>query len=100
MDYSFQAQPKGGRHDGVREPVREVPPREGRRVPAEAIGLGLNVVAAAFLFGFLGQWVGKRVGAEEALTLIGGLVGAGAGFYSLYLHLAGRPRQDHEKKPE
>lgn len=76
------------------------PPRGPGRFPAEAVGLGLNVVVAAFLFGFLGRWVGKRVGAEEALTLIGGLVGAGAGFYSLYLHLAGRLRQDQEKKPE
>jgi hypothetical protein len=75
-------------------------PRGDKRLPAEAIGLGLNVVAAAFLFGFLGQWIGKRVGAEEALTLLGGLVGAGAGFYSLYLHLTGRPRPDQEKKPE
>jgi hypothetical protein len=100
MDYAFPAQPKGGRHDGVQEPVKVGPPQGGTRVPAEAIGLGLNVVVAAFLFGFLGQWVGKRVGAEEALTLIGGLVGAGAGFYSLYLHLAGRPRQDQQKKPE
>lgn len=66
----------------------------------EAIGLGLNVVVAAFLFGFLGHWVGKRVGAEEALTLVGGLVGAGAGFYSLYLHLIWRPREDREKEPE
>jgi hypothetical protein len=80
--------------------VKRGPPRGENRIPAEAIGLGLNVVVAAFLFGFLGQWVGKRVGAEDALTLVGGLLGAGAGFYSLYLHLAGRPRQDREKKPD
>lgn len=65
-----------------------------------AVGLGLNVVIAAFLFGFLGHWVGKRVGAEDALTLIGGLVGAAAGFYSLFLHLAERSREDREKKSE
>ena len=80
--------------------MKEGPPQGDRRVPAEAIGLGLNVVAAAFLFGFLGRWVGKRVGAEEALTLVGGLLGAVTGFYSLYLHLTGRPREDREKKPE
>lgn len=66
----------------------------------EALNLGLNVVIAALLFGFLGHWVGKRVGAEEVLTLVGGLVGAAAGFYSLYLHLAGRPREDRETKSE
>ncbi len=80
--------------------MKEHPPQDQKRVPAEAIGLGLNVVVAAFLFGFLGQWVGKRVGAEEALTLIGGLIGAGAGFYSLYLHVAGRPRKDRDKRAE
>ncbi|GMV07494.1 MAG: hypothetical protein AMXMBFR53_37690 [Gemmatimonadota bacterium] len=66
----------------------------------EALNLGLNVVIAALLFGFLGRWVGKRVGAEEVLTLVGGLVGAAAGFYSLYLHVAGRSREDRDKRPE
>ena len=80
--------------------MKERPPQDQKRVPAEAIGLGLNVVVAAFLFGFLGHWVGKRVGAEEALTLLGGLLGAGAGFYSLYLHLIWRPREDREKESE
>ena len=71
------------------------------RLPGHALGLGLNIVAAAFLFGFLGQWIGRRVGAEDVLTLLGGMLGAAAGFYSLYLHLIVRPRQDQEeKKPE
>jgi hypothetical protein len=93
-------EPEGGRHDGIQEPVKGSPPRDEKRVSAEGIGLGLNVVVAAFLFGFVGQWIGKRVGAEEALTLIGGFVGAAAGFYSLYLHLAGRPRKDRDKRAE
>jgi len=66
----------------------------------EAVNLGLNVVIAALLFGFLGHWVGKRVGAEDLLTLVGGLVGAAAGFYSLYLHVAGRSQDNREKKSE
>ena len=76
------------------------PPQDDKRVPAEAIGLGLNVVVAAVLFGFLGRWVGRRIGAEEVLTLVGGLVGAGAGFYSLYVHLTGRPPKNRETKKE
>ena len=81
--------------------MKSGPPRDEKRVPTEAIGLGLNVVVAAFLFGFLGHWVGERIGADEALTLVGGLVGAGAGFYSLFAHLAGRPRDNRETdKPE
>jgi len=80
--------------------VKQDPKRDQARVPAEVIGLGLNVVAAAFLFGFLGHWVGERVGADEVLTLLGGLIGAGAGYYSLYVHLVGRSRDDQENKSE
>jgi len=80
--------------------VKKGSPGDATRVSAEVLGLGLNVVVAAFLFGFLGHWVGKRVGADEALTLVGGLLGAGAGFYSLYAHLVIRPREDQEKKSE
>lgn len=80
--------------------MKKDPDRDHVRVPVEVIGLGLNVVVAAFLFGFLGHWVGKRVGAEDLLTLVGGLVGAAAGFYSLYLHVAGRSQDNREKKSE
>lgn len=66
----------------------------------EVVGLGLNVVVAAFLFGFLGHWVGKKIGAEDILALLGGFIGAAAGFYSLYLHLAARSQQDREIKPK
>jgi hypothetical protein len=67
------------------------------RLPAQVLGLGLNVVAAAFLFGFLGHWIGERIGAEPALTLLGGFLGAAAGFYSLYVHLVIRPQQDRDE---
>lgn len=80
--------------------MTEGPKRGERRGSPDPVGLGLNVVVAALLFGFLGHWVGKRVGAEDALTLVGGLLGAAAGFYSLYLHVAGSSREDREKKPD
>lgn len=70
------------------------------RLPGQVMGLGLNVVVAAFLFGYLGRWLGSRVGGRDALTLIGGFIGAAAGFYSLYRHLTERPERDREKKPE
>lgn len=74
-------------------------PKEDRaHQPPDGLGLGLNIVVAAFVFGFLGNWVGKRVGAEDALTLLGGLVGAAAGFYSLYIHLVVRPREDEDQE--
>lgn len=67
---------------------------ESRRLPAHVLGLGLNVVAAAFLFGFLGHWVGSKTGGQDALALLGGFVGAAAGFYSLYRHLTARPQEE------
>jgi positive regulator of sigma E activity len=80
--------------------VTEGPTRGEGRGSTDALSLGLNVVVAALLFGFLGHWVGKRVGAEDVLTLVGGLLGASAGFYSLYLRVAGSSREDREKKPD
>jgi len=75
------------------------PGEDVRRQGWEVVGLGLNVVVAAFLFGFLGHWLGTKIGAEEILALVGGFIGAAAGFYSLYLHLSARPQQDRENRP-
>ncbi len=80
--------------------MKDDPDREAVRLSSRGLGLGLNIVVAAFVFGFLGNWVGRRVGAEDVLTLVGGLLGAAAGFYSLYLHTVVRPREDQEKKSE
>jgi len=80
--------------------VKQSSSGDATRVSAAVLSLGLNVVVATFLFGFLGHWVGKRVGADEALTLAGGVFGLAAGFYSLYAHLAVRPPEDQEKKSE
>lgn len=66
----------------------------------KVLGLGLNIVVATFFFGFVGRWVGRRVGAEEILTLVGGFIGAAAAFYSLYAHLVIRPREQGEEESE
>ncbi|MDZ7779201.1 MAG: AtpZ/AtpI family protein [Gemmatimonadota bacterium] len=68
-----------------------------QRLPGEVLGLTLNVVVAAFLFGFLGRWVGTKIGGQDYLTLLGGFIGAVAGFYSLYMHLTARS-EDRETK--
>lgn len=83
----------------VEGPFLDDPSGESRRLPGQAIGLGLNMVASASLFGFLGHWVGGKVGGQDVLTLLGIFIGAGAGFYSLYLHLVVRPELiDEDKK--
>lgn len=76
------------------------PDKSPGKLPGHALGLGLNIVVAAFFFGFLGRWIGRRVGGEDALTLLGGLIGAAAGFYSLYVHLVIRPREQGEEESE
>lgn len=80
--------------------MKDDPKKEKDRPIPDGLGLGLNIVVAAFVIGFLGNWVGKRVGAEDALTLLGGFIGAAAGFYSLYVHMVIRPREEQEKKSE
>lgn len=78
-------------------PKESRPDLASRRLPGEVLGLGLNVVVAAFLFGYIGHWVGTKIGGQDYLTLLGGFIGAAAGFYSLYMHLTARP-DDREKK--
>lgn len=76
---------------------KDDPDLVSRRLPGEVLGLGLNVVVSAFFFGALGRWLGSKVGGQDYLTLLGGFVGAAAGFYSLYVHLTSHSK-DHEKK--
>ncbi len=78
--------------------MAEQPDKKAGQLPGHALGLGLNIVVAALFFGFLGRLIGRRVGGEEVLTLVGGLMGAAAGFYSLYVHLVVRPREKGEEE--
>ena len=50
-------------------------------------GLGLQLAGSLVLFMLGGSWLDKRLGTSPVLTLIGALVGASAGFYSLYRNL-------------
>ncbi len=73
--------PDGGFKKGGTDPA-------SHRLPGEVLGLGLNVVVSAFFFG-----------GQEYLTLLGGFIGAAAGFYSLYAHLTARQEDQEKKKP-
>lgn len=89
-----------GRHDVPEDGVEKENKKDAARMAGNVLGLGLNIVVAAFFFGFVGHWVGKRVGGQDVLTLLGGFIGAAAGFYSLYSHLVLRPRENQEKQSE
>ena len=64
------------------------------RASSQFLGHGMAMAASVALFGWVGFEIGKRVGAESLLTLTGMFIGGAAGFYSLYLHLVIRPRQE------
>jgi positive regulator of sigma E activity len=70
--------------------------KQSPRTPAsgEVLGRALNVGVSGFAFGFLGHWIGTKVGAPDVLAVFGAFVGASAGFYSLYAHATGRLEQD------
>jgi F0F1-type ATP synthase assembly protein I len=64
-------------------------------------GHGLNLALSTALFLLLGWWVDGKLGSRPLFTVLGALVGAAAGFYSLLQHLLFRPRdRDAEEVPD
>jgi F0F1-type ATP synthase assembly protein I len=72
------------------------------RTPAsqagEVLGVGLQFAASIVLFLFVGRWLDEKLGTEPWLLLAGVLIGACAGFYSLYRQLVISPRERAEKE--
>lgn len=89
---------KGSRRISHRKPVKQDQRREISRLSSEVLGYGITIAASTLLFGYLGSLAGRRLGAEDALTLVGGLIGAAAGFYSLYVHIVVRARETEEEE--
>ncbi|MQA89922.1 MAG: hypothetical protein GEU90_06780 [Gemmatimonas sp.] len=65
---------------------------------AEVAGVGLQFAAAIVLFLFVGRWLDSRLGTEPWLLLIGVLLGAVGGFYSMYRQLVIAPRERQERE--
>ena len=61
--------------------------------PGEVAGVGLQFAAAIVLFLFLGRWLDSRLGTEPWLLLLGVVIGAVGGFYSMYRQLVILPRE-------
>jgi hypothetical protein len=76
--------------------------RELIRVSSQFLSHGMTFVASVALFGWVGFKVGERIGAESLLTLLGILFGGAVGFYSLYVQVMIRPREEqgHEGSDE
>ena len=62
------------------------------RVSSQYLGLGMTFAASVALFGWVGFQVGKRIGAESLLTILGVLFGGAVGGYSLVVQVLRRPR--------
>ena len=76
--------------------------RELIRVSSQFLGHGMTFAASVALFGWVGFEVGKRIGAESLLTILGILFGGAVGWYSLIVQVMRRPReeQSHEGSDE
>jgi len=70
------------------------------RAPAasEYLSVGLTSALSTALFAYGGLWADRRWETEPVLTLLGALVGAGAGFYHMYHHLVVVPRDRQREK--
>ena len=64
------------------------------RVSSQYLGLGMTFAASVALFGWVGFEVGKRIGAESLLTILGILFGGAVGGYSLVIQVMRRPRAE------
>jgi ATP synthase protein I len=81
-----------------RDPLRRPPPL----VDAGALmGVGIQFAASIVLFMLVGRWLDLRLGTTPFLLILGVLVGAGAGFYSMYRQLVVLPeRKRREQEAE
>lgn len=63
-------------------------------------GVGFQFAGAILLFLFAGRWLDGKLGTEPWLLLTGVMVGAAAGFYSMYRQLVIDPRKRDEEGPK
>lgn len=61
-------------------------------------GHGLTLALSMGLFLLAGWWLDGRVGTMPLFTILGALLGAAAGFYSMLQHLIFLPRQREREK--
>jgi len=59
-------------------------------------GYGLAWALSTLFFLFGGWWLDGKVGTAPLFTILGAFVGGGAGFYSLYRHIAAASGDQNE----
>lgn len=78
-------------------------PQDAIRASSEFIGHGMSFAGSALLFFLGGHWLDGKVGTSPVFALLGMLIGAGAGFWSLYSHVSGlrtRPPEADDSEEE
>lgn len=68
-------------------------PESAWSVVGQHAGWGLTIAAAMGFFLFLGYQIDRRIGTLPLLTVLGALLGAAAGFYSMYRRLVADPQE-------
>lgn len=61
---------------------------------------GLTLAGATLLFALGGYYLDRWLGTEPAFVVVGGLVGAVAGFLNLYWHVVVEPRRRERERRE
>jgi F0F1-type ATP synthase assembly protein I len=87
-----RARPPERRADAGKAPEGSRPAR-GMLSGAAYAGLGVQFAAAILVFLFAGQWLDRRLGTTPWLMLLGVLLGAGGGIYSMYRRLVRPPKK-------
>lgn len=67
---------------------------------ADALGHGLSWAAGTLLFLFVGTRLDAWLGTRPVLTVVLTLVGAAAGFYSMYRHVIVEPQRKKDAERE
>jgi F0F1-type ATP synthase assembly protein I len=68
--------------------------------PGDVLGVGLQFALSIVLFLFVGRWLDEKLGTAPWLLLAGVMIGAAAGFYSLYRQLVIVPRERERRRRE
>jgi hypothetical protein len=73
--------------------MSEDPKQTAWNAVGQHAGYGLTIAASLGFFMAVGWWLDGRLGIRPVLTILGALLGAAAGFYSMWVHLVVQPRE-------
>jgi len=75
-------------------------PQDPIRASSQFIGHGISFAGSTLLFLLGGHWLDGKIGTSPVFALLGMVVGAAAGFWSLYSHVSGMRTWEAEHEEE